>query len=154
MTSYTQSSAPLMWSTPLFLMIITNFIWIHLSEVFRYFVFIMPMMREALSMVPDVALMNLSVFMIWGVWDTILVAAATFIPWLVFTVFGGTVRNAIIAGTGVWMTVFGILWLGVFNVNLATPEIVLTALSLAWLEMIVASLVVWWFCFSTQTTLS
>ena len=98
-----------MWSTLLFLTFMTNFIWINLSEVFRYFVFIMPMMREALPLVPDVAPMNFSVFMTWGVWDTILVAAATFIPWLVFAAFGGTVRNAIFAGTGVWLAIFGIL---------------------------------------------
>ena len=34
-------------------------IWINVSEIFRYFVFVMPM-------VPDVAPVNLSVFLIWG----------------------------------------------------------------------------------------
>ena len=47
--------------------LIVNFIWINASEVFRYFAFVMPMMREAFPMVPNVAPMNLPVFMIWGV---------------------------------------------------------------------------------------
>ncbi|WP_299295753.1 hypothetical protein [uncultured Tateyamaria sp.] len=131
---------------PLVSALIVNFIWINLSEVFRYFALIMPMMRDAFPMIPDVAPMNLPVFLIWGLWDTILVATATIIPWLALATFGGTVKTAVLAGTGVWVGVFGILWLGLFNMNLATPTIVLTALPLAWLEMTVAALVVWWFC--------
>lgn len=122
-----------------------NFIWINLSEVFRYFIFIMPMMRDASHFVPDVAPMNFPVFLIWGVWDTILVLAATILPWMTMITFGASIRNALLAGTGVWLTVFGILWLGLYNMNLATIEILAVALPLAWLEMVIASLVVWIF---------
>lgn len=122
--------------------LIANFIWINLSEVFRYFVFVMPMMRDAFPQVTDVAPMNIPVFLIWGVWDTILVAAATLIPFLILERFGNTARHAIFAGVAVWATVFGILWLGLYNMNLATPGILAIALPLSLLEMIVAALIV------------
>jgi len=132
-----------------------NFAWINASEVFRYFVFVMPMIRDTLSMAPDVAPMDWQVFLVWGIWDTILVCVATAIPWMVMTLFGGHLRNAVAAGTGTWLAVFVIFWLGTYNMNLATPEIVLTALPLAWLEMCVAALIVWRMCFAheaVQTT--
>ncbi len=122
-----------------------NFLWINTSEVFRYFAFVMPMMREAFSMVPGVAPMNVSVFMIWGIWDTILVVAATLLPWMALKVFGASARRAVLYGTGVWMVVFVILWLGLFNMNLATKAVLAIALPLAWVEMVVAALIVWWF---------
>ena len=45
--------------------LIVNFIWINLSEVFRYFVFVMPMMRDAFPNVIDVAPMSIQIFFIW-----------------------------------------------------------------------------------------
>jgi hypothetical protein len=121
-----------------------NFIWINLSEVFRYFAFVMPMMRDALPMVPDVAPMNLPTFLIWGLWDTILVLAATFFIWLMLDRFGISLRSALLAGTAVWGAIFVILWVGLFNMNLATLPVLAIALPLAWVEMAVAALVVRW----------
>jgi hypothetical protein len=121
-----------------------NFIFINLSEVFRYFVFVMPMMRETLPTVPNVAPMNLSVFLIWGVWDTILVLASTFLIWLMLDRFGASLRSALLAGTAVWGTIFVILWVALLNMNLATAPILAIALPLAWFEMTVAALVVRW----------
>ena len=124
-----------------------NFIWINLSEVFRYFVLIMPMTREAMPMVPDVAPMSLVDFIVWGLWDTVLVAAATAIPWLALAVCGPSLRHAVLAGTGVWLTVFGLFWIGILNMNMTTVPIVLIALPLAWVEMVVAALIVRSRCF-------
>lgn len=128
----------------LWLAIGINLIWINLSEVFRYFAFVMPMMREAFPILPDVAPMNIPVFLIWGIWDTILVFAVCLIAWLALDKFGATIRVAILAATGIWATIFVILWLGLFNMNLATPAIVLVALPLAWIEMFVAVMIVRW----------
>lgn len=119
-----------------------NFLWINASEVFRYFAFVMPMMREAFPALPDVAPMNLPVFLVWGIWDTVLILAATFLSWLMLERFGNSVRTALAAGTLIWATVFVILWLGLYNMNLATVPVVLTALPLAWIEMVVAALIV------------
>lgn len=103
------------------------------------------MMRDAFPMVPDVAPMTLPVFMIWGLWDTILVLTATLIPWMAMKVFGASALRAVLYGTGVWIAVFVILWLGLYNMNLATPAVLAVALPLAWVEMVVAALIVWWF---------
>jgi len=145
-------SRPTLFTRSFGVALLTNFIWINLSEVFRYFAFVMPMMRDAFPVIPDVAPMNVPVFVIWGAWDTILVLTATVIPWMAMQVFGGTFRNAIVTGTGVWFSVFVILWIGLFNMNLATPEVLGIALPLAWLELVIASLIVWHFVFKTPVT--
>ena len=116
-------------------------LWINASEVFRYFVFVMPMMRETLSNVADVAPMNLPVFLIWGIWDTILLIAVTGFVWLYLERFGWTIVNALLAGSLIWLAIFGILWLGLYNMNLATPAILAIALPLSWLELIIAALI-------------
>lgn len=131
--------------SPFVIALLVNFIWINASEVFRYFAFVMPMMREAFPGLPDVAPMNLPVFLIWGVWDTIVVIAATVLPWMALKVFGASPLRAAVYGTGVWLTIFVTLWLGLYNMNLAGLAVFAVALPLAWLEMVVASLVVWWF---------
>lgn len=115
-----------------------NFIWINLSEVFRYFVFVRPMMQEALPTLPDVAPMSVPIFLIWGIWDTILVLSATLIAMLALERLGATHKTIFIVATGIWMSIFVLLWLGLYNMNLATPAVLLVALPLAWLEMFVA----------------
>lgn len=136
---------------PFVMALIVNFLWINASEVFRYFVFIMPMMREAFPMVPHVAPMNLPVFLIWGGWDAVLVLTATVLPWMAMQVFGSSALRAVVYGTGVWMSVFVILWVGLFNMNLAPASVLAVALPMAWLEMVVAALIVWSFTAQDQS---
>ena len=130
--------------SPFVTALLINFLWINASEVFRYFAFVMPMMRDAFPMLPDVAPMNVPVFLIWGLWDTILVVTATLLPWIAMKVFGASISRAVGYGTAVWMAVFVILWLGLYNMNLATLDLLAVTLPLAWLEMVVASVIVWW----------
>jgi hypothetical protein len=124
--------------------LVANLLWINLSEVFRYFIFIMPMMRDNLVGVRDAAPMNLPVFLIWGIWDTILVLAATGFAWLILERFGTSLRVTIGAGTTIWAAIFLILWLGLWNMNLASLPIIAVALPLAWIEMVVAAGIVRW----------
>ena len=145
MSVITQNQSGARHLSPFVMALLVNFLWINGSEVFRYFAFVMPMMRDAFPMLPDVAPMNVSVFLIWGVWDTILVITATLLPWMAMKVFGASLLRAISYGTGVWMAVFGILWLGLYNMNLAPVNVLAVALPLAWAEMVVASLIVWRF---------
>ncbi|MEM7251264.1 MAG: hypothetical protein AAF493_07575 [Pseudomonadota bacterium] len=119
-------------------------LWINASEIFRYFVFVMPMLRESLSVVRDVAPMNWTVFAIWGLWDTILVLVVTGFVWIFLDRFGRSLRNAVIAGTLAWVAIFVILWLGMYNMNLASPKLLGVALPLSWLELVVAALIVGW----------
>lgn len=124
--------------------LLANLIWINASEVFRYFAFVMPMMRQTLPGVPDVAPMSFLIFMIWGVWDTILLLAVSGFTWLFLDRYGTTIRNALLIGTILWTAIFVIFWLASFNMNLAAPRILAVALPLAWIEMVVAALIVRW----------
>jgi hypothetical protein len=124
------------------LALVLNVIWINASEIFRYFVFVMPMMRELLPQVPNIAPMNVPVFLVWGAWDTILVIAATAVPWLVAQRYGRSPLVALCAGTFLWMAVFVILWLALFNMSLADLRVVSVALPLSWIELAVAAQIV------------
>jgi len=135
-------------TSPFVLALLANLVWINVSEVARYFAFVMPMMREAFPSLPGVAPMNVPVFLIWGVWDTIVVVTATLVPWMAMKVFGASPIRAVTYGTGVWLAVFVVLWLGLYNMNLAPPSVLAAALPLAWLEMVVAALITWWFTHS------
>jgi len=119
-------------------------LWINASEVFRYFAFVMPMMRDAFSGIHDVAPITPLIFVSWMIWDTILIGAVFGFVWLFLDRFGNGQKNAMLAGTLVWVAVFVILWLGMINLNLANLRIVAVALSLSWLELIVAALIVEW----------
>jgi len=123
---------------------LVNAVWINASEVFRYFVFVMPMMREAFPQVEGIAPMNLPVFAIWGAWDAILVLVVTGFVFLFLDRFGNGLLQAITAGSLIWTAIFVILWLGLFNMNIATGAILAIALPLSWLEMVVAALIVNW----------
>lgn len=119
-----------------------NFIWINLSEIFRYFLFIMPMMRETFPQIDNIADMNIFIFLVWGVWDMILVFSVCLFTKLYLTYFGYNLKNTLWVGTILWLTIFVILWLGLFNMGLATLSILAIALPLSWLELVIAALIV------------
>ncbi len=114
-------------------------LWVNASEVFRYFVIVMPEMRAFLSVVPDIAPMNWPVFLIWGAWDTLLTASIVFMFWLVAQAFGNTLRSVLITGITSWASFFILFWVGMCNMSLAQPTLALVALPLALLESIVAA---------------
>ncbi len=116
-------------------------IWINISEVFRYFVIVKPLMREYLSMVPGIVPMNWLIFASWSVWDTILTALVVFVYWLVAQRFGSNLMSTFISATTSWALCFLLLWLGLVNMGLSSVSMALIALPLAWLEMVVASLI-------------
>ncbi|MEM7216224.1 MAG: hypothetical protein AAF423_11840 [Pseudomonadota bacterium] len=124
--------------------LLINAVWINISEIFRYFAFVMPMMREAFSIVPGIAPMNVPVFLSWGVWMTVLLVTLTVFVWLYLERFGYNVRNSVVSASIFWAATFIILWLGLYNMNLATLEIMIVALPLAWLELAIAALIVNW----------
>jgi hypothetical protein len=119
-------------------------VWVNASEVFRYFLFVMPMIRSSLSMVPDVAPMNLGVFLIWGIWDTILVAMAVLVYWLWSAQFGSGLQSIVVSGTLSWLFFFVLFWVGLMNMRLAGLDMLAIALPLAWLELVIASAIAEW----------
>jgi hypothetical protein len=116
-------------------------IWINISEVFRYFVIVVPMMKDYLSILPGVVPMNWSIFASWGVWDTILTALVVFVYWLVAQSLGNSLMSTFIAATTSWALFFLLFWLGMVNMGLASVSIALIALPLALFEMVVACLI-------------
>ena len=90
-----------------------------------------------MAAVRDVAPMNVVVFMVWGLWDTILFAVVGIIAWLFHEKFSGGIRNTIAAGTLLWLTIFCVFWLATYNMNLTVARVPLIALPLAWIEMVV-----------------
>lgn len=142
----TELGAPPRW---FWMGLIVNMIWMNISEVWRYFVFVMPMMRHHWAGVSDVAPMNLGIFAAWGAWDTILILAANGFYWMFFRQFGRGVFAVVAAATSFWAAVFVIFWLAMINMHLASIKIVATALPLAWLELVVAAVIVR-FCITRQ----
>ena len=114
-------------------------IWINLSEVFRYFVIVMPKTRKYLSMVPGVAPMDWGVFAIWGIWDTLLSALVVFVYWLVAQRFGNNLKSVVFAGTTSWLFFFLLFWVAMVNMALSSVALAAIALPLAWIEMVIAS---------------
>jgi hypothetical protein len=126
------------WRAFVLTCIITS-LWVNASEVFRYFVFVMPMMRSALSAaVPGVAPMDLPVFLVWSAWDTVLVLMSVLFYWLYAQQFGATLKSVLVAGTLNWLFFFVLFWVGVMNMGLAQVSLLAIALPLAWLECVVA----------------
>ena len=124
----------------LIIVLITS-IWVNASEVFRYFIIVRPEMHNYLSMVPHVADMNWSIFLIWGVWDTLLTALYVFIFWLCMQVYGNNRQAILISGLVSWCFFFVLFWVGMANMNLSSWSFIAIVLPLALLETLIASLI-------------
>jgi hypothetical protein len=116
-------------------------LWINASEVFRYFVFVMPSLRQSLAAIDGVAPMNWGVFAIWGGWDTLLTGLVVFMTGLFAQQYGNTLWSALISGTISWLFFFVLFWVGMVNMGLAEWSLAVLALSLSWIELTVASVI-------------
>jgi len=117
-------------------------IWINISEVFRYFVFVMPRVKTFFGNKIGVAEMDLTIFAIWGVWDTILTAVLVFFFWLYTKSFGNNIKSVFVSGTIVWLAIFVIFWVATANMGLSDWGILLITLPLSWVEMVVGAWIV------------
>ena len=122
-----------------------NFLWINASEVWRYLYVIKPLLKETFPNNPNIAPFDLATFAIWSVWDLILVFAATGFYWIYLTFAGPSVRQSIVAASYFTITLFGLIWIGIFNMGFAPAYFIWVALPLAWIEQIIAALIVWKF---------
>lgn len=120
------------------IIVLITSLWINASEVFRYFVFVMPMMKE-FWIGEEVAEMNATIFSIWGIWDTLLSAVLVFIVWLFCERFGNGIRSILTSATLVWLSIFVIFWVAASNMGLSDWGILLVALPLSWIEMVVGA---------------
>lgn len=117
-------------------------IWIHISEVFRYFVFVMPRVKSFFEDRSGIAEMDLNVFLIWGLWDTLLTGVLVFVFWLFTKSFGNNKITVLGSSTFVWLAVFIIFWVAIANMGLSEWSILLITLPLAWFEMLIGTWIV------------
>lgn len=116
-------------------------IWINASEVFRYFVLVIPNMKSQWPDFDQVADMNMTIFAIWGLWDTLLTGLVVYMYWLCAGSFGNSQKSVWLSGTLSWAFVFVIFWVAAANMGLSNWSILSVTLPLSWVEMIVASLI-------------
>lgn len=109
--------------------------WVNASEVFRYFMIVMPRMHAFRA---DTAPMDWTIFTIWGAWDTLLVIFNLLITGFVIRASGRGTRAALLAGSTSAL-LFPLFWIAVANMALAPWSLLGWTLPLAWLEMVVAS---------------
>ena len=126
------------WKQFLIVTLITS-IWVHASEVFRYFVFVIPRIQSFWDNAPGVAIMNLPIFSIWGAWDMILTSIIVFVFWMYAQIFGNNFRSSFFSATITWLAIFVIFWIAAANMGLSNWSILLIALPLSWLELVIAS---------------
>lgn len=119
-------------------------IWIHISEVFRYFVLVMPRMKTFFQDQSGIADMNMGIFSIWGLWDTLLTVILVFVFWLYARSFGNTAKSVWVSGIFVWMAVFVIFWVATANMGMSEWSILFITLPLSLLEMLVGAWMASW----------
>ncbi len=120
------------------LIVLITSIWINASEIFRYFMFVMPMTKNYWTGTSHVvADMNIVIFSIWGLWDTLLTCVLVFVVWLYGQVFGRSLSSILTSATLVWLSIFVIFWMASANMGLTSWHILWVALPLSWIEMVV-----------------
>jgi len=115
-------------------------IWVHASQLVRFFAYAKPELQSFLSAVPNVAPMdNVVTLVIWGLWDMLLTALYVLLFWLFAQVFGNNNRSVLCSGLMSWCFFFVLFWVGMANMNLSDWSPLLVILPLALLETVVAS---------------
>lgn len=123
----------------------TNIVWINISEVARYFLFVMPMMRAAFPDRQGVAPMSWPIFAIWGLWDLVLLTGVTAFCWMVMDRMGPSMRACLEAALLFWLISFVLLWVGFWNMGLAPSEVLVVALPWALGEIFIGCLITRYF---------
>lgn len=116
-------------------------IWINASEVFRYFILVVPRVKAYWNNLEFVADMSIGIFAIWGLWDTILTAMVVYIFWLYSRVYGNNIRSVITSSILSWMFFFVLYWVGAANMGYSDWKILWITLPLSLLELLVASFI-------------
>ena len=114
-------------------------LWIHASEVFRYFVIVMPKIRQFFRGRSGIAEMDWGIFSIWGAWDILLTAILVWVFWLISKLYGNNLRSIFLSGTLVWASIFVIFWVAAANMGLSNWSLLLIVLPLSWFEMVIGS---------------
>lgn len=114
-------------------------LWINLSEVLRYFLWVRPNTQAFFAGRVGVGEMNALIFSIWGIWDMLLTASLVFSIWLCAQQFGNHRKAIWIAATHTWITLFVLFWVATANMGLASWSSIWFTLAWAWLEMVIGA---------------
>ncbi len=128
----------LSWRSFLWIVLLTS-LWINLSEVLRYFLWVRPNTQAYFADRLGIAEMNVLIFSIWGIWDMLLTASLVFTLWLCARQFGNNGIAIWIAATQTWITLFVLFWVATANMGLASWSSIWMTLAWAWLEMVVGA---------------
>ena len=119
-------------------------LYVQVSELVRYLSVVQPRLQTELSMIEGVGRIDVRIFPIWGLWGTLLSIMIVAIYWLCANAAGPTIGSAVVAGTLSWTMSFVILWVGIANMEISSWNLAATALPLALVETITASLLARW----------
>ena len=119
-------------------------IWIHIGEVARALFVAFPRMQAFFDgkielIGPDK--FNLSVALVWGIWDTILTAVLVFTFWLCAQAFGNNLKSIIIASTTTTFATIGIFWIATVNTGLGDWNTAFIIFPIAWAELGIGALI-------------
>lgn len=123
------------------IIVLITSIWINACEVFRYFVFVMPKVKEYWNGLETDANMNWTIFGIWGIWDTILTAMTVFLFWLYSQRFGNNIHSVLISAILAWFFFFVLYWVGAANMGYSNWSILWITLPLSLIELIIANFI-------------
>lgn len=123
------------------IIVLLTSIWVNASEVFRYFVIVMPRVKDYWNDLESVADMNWIIFGIWGIWDTILTAMTVFLFWLYAQRFGNNNRSVVSSAILAWIFFFVLYWVGAANMGFSDWSILWIVLPLSLIELIIANFI-------------
>ena len=101
----------------------------------------MPRVKSFFENKSGVSDMNLRIFSIWGLWDTLLTGILVFVFWLYAKEFKNSNRSVLMSGTIVWLAVFVIFWVATANMGLSEWNMLWITLPLSWFEMIIGAFI-------------
>ncbi len=113
-------------------------IWIHISEVLRYFLFVIPKTKAYFPERMDVAEMNIWIFAIWGLWDMLLTIMVVISCWACLQLFGHNRKSIGIASLFSWTFFFVLFWVGAANMGFTSWNTLCVTLPLSAIEMWIA----------------
>lgn len=125
----------------LLLVLITS-IWIHISEILRFFIIVLPEMRRSLAPLPQAIPIDGIRLFIWGIWDTVLTIAIVYITWICTKHFGKTTKAALLSSVVSWTTFFLLFWIAMVNMNLSKLSLLIYTLPLTLIETTIGA----WIC--------
>jgi len=126
------------WKQFLIVTLITS-LWVQGSEIFRYFVLVIPRVKYFWNDLDTVVQINIPIFLIWAVWGTLLTGMVVYFFWLYSRIYGNNRKSIWISGILSWAFFFVLFWIGAANMGYSDWSILWITLPLSLFELLVAS---------------